>query len=431
LSKPWLNPGKWHVSPVNFDKEVKADFEYPPNKRVFVDDSTIRNILNLPGRPILPTEDFVDLARNLDALGVEGIALNGHFGQFSPLTEKGLQIAKAIAKEGLKSKLILEAYSGVVHPTKWKEELDQAVNTGAEVVELYLCPPVALGRGADEHTRYSEADVNRFHEAIQYVEDRGVLVSAGIQDTQWVDLYYVVELLNEFIGQHKVSRILFADSNGCVGPEAMRYAMKKIRSGLQKETPISVHIHNDYGLASASTIAAVTGGATYIDVSINGIGDKSGHASLGEAVMALEVLHGVNTGIRLEKLSAMCRLVEEKSGILSEPYKFMTGKDAFAFEDEEHVIHIMENDIQTSYLVRSIDPEVVGQKRKVVWGVTTLGSDEALKKKLSMMGLKYTANDVERIIEIMRQRLDKLKKYPFWLTDSQVEEICKDTIRSG
>jgi len=244
-----------------------------------------------------------------------------------------------------------------------------------------------------------------------------------------MDPNYVVEVMNEIIGRHKVSQVLYSDSLGCITPEAMRYSIKKIKSGLRKETPISVHHHNDYGLASASTVAAVTGGATYIDVSINGIGDKGGRASLAEAVIALEVLHGVKTGIRLEKLSEMSRLVEEKTGIPNEPYKGLTGKESFVYEAEKYVIPIMETSIETTpYLIRAINPELVGQRREITWGATTLRG-EALERKLGGMGLEYTAGDVNRIIEIMKQRLDKLSKYPVYLTDPEVEEICKEALK--
>lgn len=122
-------------------------------------------------------------------------------------------------------------------------------------------------------------------------------------------------------------RIDISDSYSSLGPEAMKLFVSSLRSGLERPVPLSMHTHNDFGLANASAIATACSGA-YPDVAVNGISYRSGFASLEEVVVALELLCGVKNGIRLEKLQWLSDLVEQRTRMPPHPLKPVTGRHA-------------------------------------------------------------------------------------------------------
>lgn len=204
-----------------------------------------------------------------------------------------------------------------------------------------------------------------------------------------------------------------------MSPQGTRYFYKKLRQGLNKQVPIVHHVHDDFGMATAQCIAAVTAGC-WPNVAINGIGERT-FADLAQVVLSLEVLYGVNTGIRLDMLAEGAKLVERITGVRLQPHRPVVGETVFVpqFADEYATLFTGSE----PWRVTPVVPEVVGQHPQVYWWEGML-TDMNIKAKLEQLGLAYREDHVARVAQEIRSRLRKLEGFPAWLPDSEVEEIC-------
>jgi isopropylmalate/homocitrate/citramalate synthase len=170
------------------------------------------------------------------------------------------------------------------------------------------------------------------------------------------------------------------------------FLVRQVRewSGLE----VDVHCHNDFGLSTANVLAAYEAGATGLNVAVNGLGYRAGNAPLDEVAMALEVLYGVDTGLRLEMLPWLGKLVEEITGIPLDYFKPITGKGAFSVEQWK-TASAMEAAGVRPYAF-AFEPEVVGRTPRVVVGKwSDVG---AVAKKLTDFGLTASTEALTRIL---------------------------------
>ena len=116
------------------------------------------------------------------------------------------------------------------------------------------------------------------------------------------------------------------DGPGCASPETIEYIVKLVRAISGGQVEIIVHCHNDFGLATANSIAAVKAGATLVDAVVNGLGDRAGNAPFEEVVTALEVLYNVRTGIDISKITEISKMVSDIYKILLRPIKRLLEK---------------------------------------------------------------------------------------------------------
>ncbi len=173
---------------------------------------------------------------------------------------------------------------------------------------------------------------------------------------------------------------------------------------------LSVHCHNDFGLATANTLTAIECGATAPHVCVNGLGERAGNASLEEVVVLLEALYGVRTGVRTERLTELSRLVEELSGVPVAPNKALVGYNAFSHEAGIHTHGILAHTLT----YEPLQPEVVGARRQMILGKHT--GKAAVVEKLKERGL--TASDplllelLQRIkVETESRSKDDLRRF--------------------
>jgi 2-isopropylmalate synthase/D-citramalate synthase len=127
---------------------------------------------------------------------------------------------------------------------------------------------------------------------------------------------------------------------------------------------LSLHCHNDFGLATANTVAGILGGADEVQCTVNGLGERAGNASLEEVVVALTQLYGFETNIDLSRLKPMSNLIADLSGIEVSPMKPIVGGNAFSHESGLHVSSVMKD--STAY--EPLRPELVGHTRRIVMG---------------------------------------------------------------
>jgi len=197
-------------------------------------------------------------------------------------------------------------------------------------------------------------------------------------------------------------------------------------SGIMSNTPgiknavLSVHCHNDLGLATANTLAGIQAGARQAEVTVNGIGERAGNTSLEEIVMALYTrrnVYGYETGIDTTQIVRISRTVSNYTGIPVQPNKAIVGANAFAHEAGIHQDGMLKN--QSTYEI--MHPETVGLSRsRLVLGKHS--GRHALRSHLEEMGFELTADELNRAFESFKVLADKKKS----ITDADLEALIED-----
>ncbi len=191
--------------------------------------------------------------------------------------------------------------------------------------------------------------------------DLGLEVGLGCEDASRADRDFLCALA-ETAERAGARRLRFADTLGILEPFATyeRIAYLRARTGLE----IEMHAHDDMGLATANTLAACKAGATHVNTTVNGLGERAGNAPLEEVVLGLEKLHGIGTGIHLKAFPALSSMVANASGRAVPWQKSVVGAGAFTHEAGIHVDGLLKH--PDNY--QGFDPRDVGQAHRIVLG---------------------------------------------------------------
>jgi homocitrate synthase NifV len=170
---------------------------------------------------------------------------------------------------------------------------------------------------------------------VPWARSQFAFVSVGLQDASRAETTFLIELAQaiQSLGAH---RVRLADTVGVWAPEQTARAVRAVRSAAS-ELPVGVHAHNDLGLATANSLAALAAGAESADVTVLGLGERAGNAPLEQLVMALRVTAGVDCGIAAKQLTALCRLVAAAAGEPIARRQPLVGQSVFAHESGIHV----------------------------------------------------------------------------------------------
>lgn len=203
--------------------------------------------------------------------------------------------------------------------------------------------------------------------------------------------------------------------------DLIAYLVKKIPE-LGKRVALSVHCHNDLGLATANSLAAVSNGANQVECTINGIGERAGNASLEEIVMAIDTrkdFMNCYTGIRCEEITKTSRLVSHLTGMVVQPNKAIVGRNAFSHESGIH----QDGVIKKRQTYEIIDPKKVGLTgSQIILG--KLSGRHAFSERVAKLGYRLGDKELDRAFERFKKLADQ-KKYVF---DEDIEALIQDEI---
>ena len=272
-------------------------------------------------------EEKLKVALQLEKLGVNIIEAG------FPITSKGEKEAiRLIAAENLKCEV-----SGLARLEK--SDIDSVIECGVKVAHLFIAT-------SDIHLEHklkisrNEA-LEKIEWAVNYAKTKGLIVEFSAEDATRSNNDYLVDAFSKAVDSG-ADRIDIPDTVGVMTPTTMYQLVKKIDENIK--VPISVHCHDDFGLAVANSIAGIEAGAQRIHVCVNGLGERSGNASLEEIVMALYCLYNHKTNITSEHIYETSKLVSNLTGVIVQPNKAIVGANAFAHEAGIHqdlsLIHI-------------------------------------------------------------------------------------------
>jgi len=388
-----------HACPYNYIPQVTSGFRLAEG--IILNDNSTREG-EQASDVSLGVEGKLALFRKLAEIGVPQ-AQCGYPGK----SKTDADVVKRVKDAGIDIKI--EGIASFMFGNK-QHEIDAAIDSGVDVLGLQY--PIS-----DIRLKYAQkvdrAEMLRVSiEAVRHARGRGApLIKFTGTDTLRADLDFVKDVYKAVLDAG-ADRIAIADTSGGAMPAAVRYFVGEIVDSLG--APVQVHFHDDFGLALANTLAAVEAGAQVIDVSINGLGERAGNASLDEVVTALKLFYGVDLGIKLELVKPLCDFYAELSGVPIYPYKALVGENAFAHKLDQHVRGILEN----PSVYETIPPELVGNRRRIPIGKYT--GKYALQYKLREMGLSATEEQMERIKEDVEAEAIRKRAA---LTDEQLAAI--------
>ena len=418
---PWKFPGKYDVSPYNYSKEVVADYEFPA--KIPICDATIRKIDNTPGSLIpYSVEDKLEIAAMLDEMGVAELGCNPmHF--YGTLRNDAIREGlSAIAKKGFNFKItaLMNWGSWEYGPEIFQGHADRILDMGAPHIDVE-------GPGSDffletylPNWTWDQVQ-DSMARAVEYVRGKGMEAGVVLPDIVRGDLDRMISIMN-FLLDHGAQRFFFCDSFSCLSPEGTRYLIKKVYSGLTKRVPIIYHPHDDTGLATAQALAAAAAGA-WPEASVNGIGERA-FLKLEEYVLALELLYGVDTGTKLDKISGLCKTVERITGIRNQPHKPVVGETMYVPLFEAEYVDLLKGG---AYASTAFDPSIVGEKPNMVWWEGMLSPTTA-RAKLNQLEIPHTDEQLDKAIDAIRARLQELKEFPAWIPDAEAGQIIRRSL---
>ena len=330
-----------------FDHNQELIGENTPPE-VIIWDETMRDGEQAPG-VVFSLQQKMELARLMDEAGVGIIDLG-----FPVVSVEEQETVRAIAGLGLK------AETGVTLRAK-KEDIDCALKLGIRrgfvfTPTSYLHIKVKFGIDPREHQK-------AVLETIKYAVDSGMDLCFISEDTTRSDPDYVIPMFNQVV-ELGVDKLMITDTVGVMVPATMRRFVANIIGRCPRGIRFGIHCHNDFGLATANTLAAVEAGVIMPTVTINGIGERAGNASFEETVMALELIYKIKTGIDLKKIMELSQRVEFFSGLPVPPNKAVVGYNAFRHESGIHV-HAMLKELKT---YETFPPELLGRQHEFVLG---------------------------------------------------------------
>ncbi|MDA4132462.1 MAG: 2-isopropylmalate synthase, partial [Thaumarchaeota archaeon] len=311
------------------------------NRMVRVFDTTLRDGEQTPGVSLTPNEKL-EIAKALDRLGVDVIEAG------FPITSKGEQEGiRAICKAGLRAEVC-----GLARAEK--VDIDTAIDCGINGIHVFLS-------SSDIHLEHQfhitrSQMLEKSASAVKYAKSFGIRVEFSAMDATRTDIEFFKQVVKA-VSDAGADRFDIPDTVGIATPQRIEEYVKAARS--VSDIMISMHCHNDYGLAVANSFAGVMAGADQAHVTINGIGERSGNTSLEEFVMGCRNLYGLRTNINYQLLYETSRLVNKLTGVPIQPNKAIIGENAFGHESGIHTQGVLSN--PSTY--EPFDPSMVGRTR--------------------------------------------------------------------
>jgi len=407
----WFNE-KWWVSPLNYEEKVVESFNLP--KRVNIRDSTIREGEETPG--IYYTLDQkIKIVEKLEDIGVEHIDC-GYIGQ----VQDQWDLADKIKELGLK----LQTYSHLSsNPSRWNKEIEKSLEAKIDYIGFgIVLTEWQLQLFTHNKNVTPEVMISMIPSVLKKIKKLGANAILDCVDATRSDLSTLIKAIEKGI-ENEVKMVMLYDTVGACNISAVSYLFKQLKP-VVKDIPIGIHVHDDFGLGTASTIAAVEQGASFMDLVVNKLGDRAGNTSLEEVVVTLEMLYGMDTGIDLSQLYNLSKLIEELSGVPLPYNKPIVGRNTFLHESELHVMSALEKE-NFWMCFTPYKPEIVGQKEYIIFGPTTLHGD-AIRMKCEQMELKNYEIYLEEILENAHSVITKSK----FISEEDLELLIKKVVTS-
>lgn len=388
----------WAVSP--FNREGMVDsliFQRPPR----IVDCTLRDGEQQAGIAF-SAQDKAALAEAIAGLGVAELEVGT-----PAASEEDRRAAREIASLNLGVEVSALARAR-------EDDVDLVRDCGADAVRISF--PISQRQRRAKTRVDDDAYVDSAVAISAYAKGQGLGVVFSPYDTTRCDLDLLGRLLGEFWKEGCVDRVRLVDTAGAGSPEAVSYLVRFMQQA-GNGIPLEVHCHNDFGLATANTLAGAIAGAEFLSTTIGGLGERSGNAPLEEVVMALRILYGVELPIRTELLTSVAEEVSRRSRIPLQPHKAVVGANAFAHETGMVVAGVLRD----PFTAEPYSPALVGQSRTIVLGKKSGRS--SVEFKLQERGIRPRGDEMPTILNRVKQRAIELGRA---ITEDEFDALIEE-----
>ncbi|MBW2222651.1 MAG: 2-isopropylmalate synthase [Deltaproteobacteria bacterium] len=393
----------------------------PDHVRIF--DTTLRDGEQSPGATMTSSEKL-EVAKTLSRLGVD--VIEAGFAAASPDDLRAVKtIAEAVGVTGVEGRPVPEPPVICSLARAHKSDIDKAAEAVAPAKHGRIHTFIATSPIHREHKlRMSKAEVlAKISEMVSYARSFCEDVEFSPEDAGRTEMEFLYEALQAAI-EAGASTLNIPDTVGYTIPVEFGERIAMLRQNVPgiDSTVISVHCHDDLGMAVANSLSAVVNGARQVEVAVNGIGERAGNASLEEVVMALYVrrdLFGIGTQVDTTQLTRVSRLVSKVTGMVVQPNKAVVGANAFAHEAGIHQDGMLKHE-ETYEIMR---PETVGAgKTQLVLGKHS--GRHAFANRLTELGYSVSGDGLDKAFARFKKLADKKKR----ITDADLLALVSDEL---
>ena len=372
---------------------------------VTVFDTTLRDGEQTPGIAFT-FEQKIEIARQLSAIGVHTIEAG-----FPASSTAEKETVAAIKKLGLETNICGLARSV-------KADVDACIDCDVDMIHVFIPTSDIQRENTINKTREQVLEITG--EIIGYARDHVSRCMFSPMDATRTEPDYLVEVCRA-AKKAGATIINIPDTVGVIAPSGMKALMTRLAK--EVDCPLDVHCHNDFGLAVANTVAAVEAGASQVQVTVNGLGERAGNADLAQTVMILESIYGVNTGIKKERLVETSRLISRFSGIGIAPTQPVVGENVFSHESGIHTQGVLKR--SDTFEPGIMTPEMVGHRRRLTLGKHV--GRHAVRQMLAETHIEPDDTQLDIIVEKVKAIASKGKR----VTDADLYEIAGSVMGTG
>jgi len=355
-------------------------------RQVMIVDTTLRDGEQTAG-VVFAKAEKIRIAQMLDEIGVDQIEVG-----IPVMGGEEKEAVKAIAKLGLRASIM--AWNRAV-----VEDVEASLSCGVDAVAISIST-------SDIHIQHKlrasrQWVLDSIAKTVELAKRNGLYVSANAEDASRTDPYFLAEFIR-VARQAGADRIRYCDTVGILDPFRTYEIIRELL--YTQGVDIEMHTHNDLGLATANALAGVRAGATYVGVTVNGLGERAGNAALEEVVMALKYAMNIDLGIDTRRFRELSEYVAKASAREIPPGKAIVGSNTFAHESGIHADGALKN--PRTY--EAFNPEEVGLERQIVIGKHS--GSKAIINKFKEYGINLTEKEATQLLPRVRSLAIELKR---------------------
>jgi len=375
-----------------------ADVGFLDNQ-VKIDDTTLRDGEQTAG-VVFSNHEKIRIAQLLDEVGVDQIEVG-----IPAMGGDEKKVIKKIVDLGLNASIL--AWNRTVI-----DDIKHSLDCGVSAVALSIS-------ASDIHMEYKlRKDRNWVLESIKtsvdFAKSHDLYISVNAEDASRADFDFLVQFAKT-AKEYGADRLRYCDTLGVMEPFGTHDVIKKLKEAVDIE--IEMHTHNDFGMAVANAVAGIKAGSTWINTTINGLGERAGNAALEEIVMVLKCIGGVDLGFKTERFREISEYVANASARTIPVWKSIVGTNVFAHESGIHADGVLKH--PKTY--EAFSPEEVGLYRQIVIGKHS--GSHAIVAKFREYGIELTDEEAKDILAKVRKAAVEMKRSLF---DKELMYIYKD-----